>query len=103
MWERGDPIRKAKYIKHMEKELQGLEEGPKAKILLNSFKATLKKYQIGKLRAIMEYMDSGLKNSPPSMTDWLSKRIDTNKQTYANGWPKEKPPWSRKTSEKQPP
>ena len=41
----------------------------------------------------MPYMDTGLKNSLPSMTDWVSKWIDALK-TYPNGWLKEKPPWS---------
>ena len=44
-----------------------LEDGPKAKIQHS------KRYQIGKSQAIMPYMDTGLENSLPSMTDWLSK------------------------------
>ena len=45
----------------MEKELQGLEEGPQRKIHFDSLRATLKKYIIGKLPAMMIYMDSYLK------------------------------------------
>ena len=33
-------------------------------------------YQIGKLQAMVACMDSGFKNSPPSMTDWPLKWID---------------------------
>ena len=51
----------------MEKEWQILEEGPKVEIHLNSLKATLKKYQTGKLYDLMANTDSGLKNSHPSM------------------------------------
>ena len=32
-----------------------------------------KRYQIGKRQSILAYMDSDLKYSPPSTTDWLSK------------------------------
>ena len=38
----------------MEKELQGLEENLKVKIHLDSLRATLKTYQIGKSQAIMD-------------------------------------------------
>ena len=48
----------------MTKEL-GLEEGPKAEI---HTKTTLKKYQIGKRQTMMEYMDSGSRNSSPFTT-----------------------------------
>ena len=67
----------------MEKELEAFKEGPKTKIHLDS----LKKYQIGKRRALMAYMDTGLKNSLPSTTEWLYK-----KQIHRNGWSKERPP-----------
>ena len=77
----------------MEKECQGLEEGPKAKIHFDSLRATLINYQIGKRQNMMVYMDSGLINSLPSMTEWISKRRDAEKkQTYPNGWSKERPP-----------
>ena len=57
----------------MGRELQGPEEGHKAKIHLIHSEQYLKKYQIGKRQAMMEYMDSSLKNSLLSMTDWISK------------------------------
>ena len=47
---------------HGKKELQGMEEGSKAKLHLHLHK---KKYKIGKLQAMISYMDSGLKTSPP--------------------------------------
>ena len=38
------------------------------------------------------------KKSPPSMTDKLSKWINAyQKQTYPNGWPKERPHWTKKS------
>ena len=61
--------RKAKYLSNMGKEIERFEEEPKAKIHVDSLRATLTKYQIGKLQAIMAYMDSGSKNLPPFMTD----------------------------------
>ena len=45
--------------KNMEKELQGLVEGSKVKVHLDSVKATFKKSQIGKSQTMMAYMDSG--------------------------------------------
>ena len=69
----------------------GLEEEPKAKMHID-LRRTAKR------QAMMAYMDSGLKNSPPSEMNWLSKWTDTyKKQMYPDGWPKEKPQWSRKT------
>ena len=53
----------------MGRELEGLEEKPKAKIYRDSLRTTLKKYQNGKRTAMIAYMDSGSRNSPPSMTD----------------------------------
>ena len=46
-----------------------LEEGLEAKIHIDLLKATLNKYQIEKFQDMMVYMDSGSKNSLPSMTD----------------------------------
>ena len=47
------------------------------------------------------YTDTCLKNSLPSTTDWLSKWIDAFKKLiYPNGWPKKRPPWSKKFSPK---
>ena len=72
-----------------EKELQGPEEGPKTKIHLYLLRAKLK---IVPNWNTSGHDDSGLINSLPSMTGWFSKWIDTSKkQTYRNGWPKEKP------------
>ena len=52
----------------MIKEL-GLKEGPKAEILIDLLQTTQKKYQISKRQAMIEYMDSGSRNSPPFMID----------------------------------
>ena len=60
---------KADWISNMTKELEGLEEGPKAEIYIDLHKTTLKKHQIGKRQAMMEYMVSGSRNSPPFTTD----------------------------------
>ena len=46
----------------MEKELEGLEEGPKAKIHIDSLRTTLKKYKIEKRQGMVACMDSGSKN-----------------------------------------
>ena len=43
----------------MEKELQSVEESPKANMHIDSLRATLKKYQTGKLQDLVAYMDSG--------------------------------------------
>ena len=56
-----DHNRKTKPMTNLEKELQSVEEGLKVKIHFDSPKKTLKKYQIGKLLAMMPYMDTGLK------------------------------------------
>ena len=53
----------------MTKEVEGLEECPKAEIPIDLLKTTLEKYQIWKCQAMMEYMVSGSRNSPPFMTD----------------------------------
>ena len=60
---------KTEWINNMIKELEGLEEGPKAEIPIDLLKTILKKYQTGKRLAMMEYMVSGSKNSPPFTTD----------------------------------
>ena len=39
-----------------------------------------KRYKIGKYKAMMDYTDFGLKDSLPSLTDWLSKGIDAYKK-----------------------
>ena len=69
-----------------------------------NFEQHSKKYQIGKLQAMMVFMDTGLKSSLSSMTDWLSKWTDAyKKQTYSKGWQKERPLWSIKTSKRNHP
>ena len=74
----------------MAKELEGLEEGPKAEIHIVLQRMILKKYQTGKRQAMMKYMDYGLRNSPPFVTDKRSKGTDVYKKyTNPNRWPKE--------------
>ena len=53
----------------MTRELEGLEEGWKAEIHIDLLKMALKKYQIGKLQDMIEYMVSGSRNSPPFTTN----------------------------------
>ena len=99
-WEHRDLNRLDEWINDMER----LEEGPKTKIHIDSLSSTLKKYQIGKLRVMMVSMDSGLKNSHPSMTDRPSKWINAyKKQTYPKGWLWEEPPSSRETPKRESP
>ena len=47
---------------------------------LDSLRATLKEYQIGKSQGMIAYMDIGFKISLPSMIDRLSKWIDADKK-----------------------
>ena len=61
-----EKIKKAEWISNMAKKL-GLQEGPKAKI--HRIIQNNKNYQIRKRQAMMEYMDSGSRNSSPFMTD----------------------------------
>ena len=61
--------KKAEWINNMTRELEGLEEGPKAEIHTDLLKTTLKKYQTGKSHDMMEYMVSGSRNSPPFTTE----------------------------------
>ena len=53
----------------MTRELEGLKDGPKAEIHIDLLKMTLTKYPTGKRQAMMEYMASGLRNSPPFTAD----------------------------------
>ena len=55
--------KKAEWINNMTREL-GLEEGPNAEIHTDLLKTTPGKHQ-----AMMEYMVSGSRNSPPFTTD----------------------------------
>ena len=63
----------------MGKELQGLEEGPKAKIHLDSLWVRFQKSQFGKRRAMMVYMDTGFKKFT-SIYDKLA--LEMKKHTY---------------------
>ena len=55
-------------------------------------------HQIEKHQAIIEYMDSISRNSSALMTNKPTKWNDANKKhTYLNGWPKERPQWSKNT------
>ena len=56
---------KAESINHITRKL----EGPKAEIQIYLLKKTLKTYQIGKRHAMMEYMISSSRNSPPFTID----------------------------------
>ena len=60
--------KKAERINNITREL-GLEEGPKVKIYIDLLKTRLKEYQTGKRPAMMKYMVSGSRNSPPFTTD----------------------------------
>ena len=60
---------KVEWINNMTREVEGFEEGSKAEIHIDLPKTTLKKYQNGKRLAMMEYMVSGSRNSPPFTTD----------------------------------
>ena len=57
-----------------------------------------KKYQIGKRQVVIAYMDTDLKNSLPSTTNWLSKGIDAcKKHTLMT---KKSIPWSKTIPQK---
>ena len=60
---------KAEWINHNTREQEELEEGQKAEIHTDLLKTTLKKYQTGKRQAMMEYMVSGSRSSPPFTTN----------------------------------
>ena len=52
---------RAEWINNMTRELEGLEEGPNAKIHIDLLKTTQKKYPTGNRQAMMEYMASSKK------------------------------------------
>ena len=60
---------KEEWINNMTRELAGLEEDPKRKKHIDLLKTTLKKYPTGKRQAMIEYMVSGSRNSPPFTAD----------------------------------
>ena len=64
--EKREHDRKAEWINSIERELGKHEEGPKVKLHFNLLRATLKKVQNWKTPGL----DTGLKNSHPSKTDW---------------------------------
>ena len=89
--------RKLEKINKMEKELQGLEEGPKVKLHLDLLRTTLKKVPNRKTPGHECIHWNWFQNLFPSTTDWLSKWIDAfKKKTYPNGWSKERPPKSKR-------
>ena len=69
IWQPRKHNEKVEWINNMTKELEGLEEGPKGELHIDLLITTLKKFQTGKRQAIMEYMDSGSRNSPPFTRD----------------------------------
>ena len=68
IWQPKKDNRKAERINNMTKELEGIEEGPKAEIHIDLLKMTLKN-QTGKRQAMMECMVSSSRNTPPFTTD----------------------------------
>ena len=59
---------RAEWINNITRELEGLEKAWKQKYTLICSKWHLKKYQTGKRQAMMEYVVSGSRNSPPWQT-----------------------------------
>ena len=59
IWQPREHNEKAEWISNLGKKLKGLDERPKAKIHIDSTRTKVKKYQIGKRKAMMAYMDSG--------------------------------------------
>ena len=53
----------------MTRELEGLEQGPKAEIHIELLEKTLEWYQTWKRQDVMEYMASSSRNSPTFTTD----------------------------------
>ena len=69
IWQPKKHNEKAEWTNDMTRELEGLEEGPKVEIHIELLKKTLKRYRTRKRHDMMEFMDSGSRNSPPFMTD----------------------------------
>ena len=69
IWQPKKHNEKAEWINDMTRELEGLEEGLKAEIHIELLKRTLKSYPTGKCQDMMEYIDSGSRNSPPFTAD----------------------------------
>ena len=71
---------------------------------LDSLRAALQKVPHWKMPGYDGIHGYWFKNALPSITDWLSKLIDSYmKQTYPNDCQKEIPPRSKKTPKKKPP
>ena len=60
---------KAEWINHIRRELEELEGDPKTEIHTDLLKTTLKKVSNWKRLAMMEYLVSGSRGSPPFTTD----------------------------------
>ena len=69
IWQPKKHKEKAEWINNMTKELEGIEESPKAEIHIDLLKKTLKKYQTRKRQAMV----SGSRNSTPFTTDQPEK------------------------------
>ena len=69
LWQPREHYTKAEWIINMVKDLERLEDGPKAEMLKELMRMALKKYLIEKYQAMIECMDSGPRNSPPFMTE----------------------------------
>ena len=62
---------KSEWINNMTRELEVLEEGPKVEIHINLLKAIIKIYQTRKRQAMMDFIISCFRNSPPFTRDKL--------------------------------
>ena len=94
-------ITKAEWINSIEKELPIIEEGSKVEIHHNTLEATLKNW---KTPGLVGVHGLWFKHSPPSTLDWLPKWVNAyRKQSYPNGWSKERPPSSKETPSEEPP
>ena len=60
---------KAEWINDTTRELEGLEEGLKGEIHIDLFTLTLKEFETGKRQAMMVYIVSSSRNSPPFTID----------------------------------
>ena len=86
IWRPKEHNKVAEWISNMAKDLKGLKEGPKAEIHIYLLRTTLKKYQIGKRLAMMEYMDSDSRNSLPFMTDLALEMNRCLQKAYVPEW-----------------
>ena len=97
MWERKQHNRKAEWITNMGRKLEELEKGPKVKIHLDSFTATLKNEPSWKTPGHVGIHRYEFKNFT-SIHDSLLKWIDAyKKHIYQNRKQKERQTWSKKT------